>query len=347
MSRQRKYRPGHGHARRRSLRLTRRPSASVSRAPGSRTRTPDRWPSCHARHCAAGAAGNDQQPRSSRSGELVFEWYSAGAFHTETSSGAALGSRLGEFQQVAVVVSETTVTFYVNGAAVGSSTSSAPVPGGVAGNLEIGGLADGPNLFNGLIDDLSITITPLPAAEIAQIYANGGVGTDLGGSGTEDTTVAGNFIGTDPTGTIAVANGGDGVEINGAFNNTIGGTVAGAGNLISGNGNGVEINDASSNFVQGNLIGTDWTGHAPDWQHRGRRAGRRGLVVQYDRRAGGRRPQRDLGQRRRDRDHGHDDDRHRHRRQPDRHRHHGPAVLGQLGRGRDGLGRIGHDDRRH
>ncbi len=37
------------------------------------------------------------------SGELVFEWYSAGAFHTETSSGADLGSRLGVFQQVAVV----------------------------------------------------------------------------------------------------------------------------------------------------------------------------------------------------------------------------------------------------
>ena len=31
------------------------------------------------------------------SGELVFEWYSAGAFHTETSSGADLGSRLGVF----------------------------------------------------------------------------------------------------------------------------------------------------------------------------------------------------------------------------------------------------------
>ena len=57
----RKYRPGHGHARRRSLRLTRRPSASasasVSREPGSRTRIPDRWLSCHARHCAGRRGG--------------------------------------------------------------------------------------------------------------------------------------------------------------------------------------------------------------------------------------------------------------------------------------------------
>ena len=61
------------------------------------------------------------------SGELVFEWYSAGAFHTETSSGADLGSRLGVFQQVAVVTDGSTVTFYVNGAAVGSSAMPDPL----------------------------------------------------------------------------------------------------------------------------------------------------------------------------------------------------------------------------
>jgi Ca2+-binding RTX toxin-like protein len=193
-------------------------------------------------------------------GELVFEWYSAGAFHTETSSGAALGSRLDEFQQVAVDVSETTVTFYVNGAAVGSSALPVPVSGGAPGNLEIGGLAEGPNLFNGLIDDLSITITPLPAGEIARIYANAGQGTDLGGSGTEDTTVAGNWIGTNALGTSALGNAGDGVDVNQGSGNTIGGTVPSATNLISGNTNGVEINGSSQDLVQGNMIGTDTTG---------------------------------------------------------------------------------------
>ena len=77
---------------------------------------------------------------------------------------------------------------------------------------------------------------------IARIYANAGQGTDLGGSGTQDTTVIGNLIGTNYAGTTAIPNGGDGVEINDAFNNTIGGTADDPSNVISGNtGDGVEI----------------------------------------------------------------------------------------------------------
>jgi hypothetical protein len=49
-------------------------------------------------------------------------------------------------------------------------------------------------------------------------------------------TVAGNYIGTDLSGTAAVGNSIVGINIlNGASNNTIGGTTPGAGNLISGN----------------------------------------------------------------------------------------------------------------
>ena len=49
----------------------------------------------------------------------------------------------------------------------------------------------------------------------------------------------------------------------GATANTIGGTVAGAGNVISGNGQiGVTLVDSgtSNNIVAGNLIGTDASG---------------------------------------------------------------------------------------
>src|SRR5262249_44391962 len=63
--------------------------------------------------------------------------------------------------------------------------------------------------------------------------------------------VQGNYIGTDATGTKALGNALDGVLVNGP-NNTIGGTAAGARNLISGNkGHGVFIAAASSNVVQG------------------------------------------------------------------------------------------------
>ncbi len=177
------------------------------------------------------------------SGELVFEWYSGGQVYTETSSGADLGSRLGAFQQVAVVASLSTVTFYVNGAAVGSDGLPAPLDPQGGGQLNIGGLsAPGVDLFNGLIDDLSVSLTPLPANVIAQIYANAGVGTNLGGAGTSGTTVEGNLIGTNAAGTAAIANGGDGVEISGAYSNTIGGATASARNIISGNTtDGVEI----------------------------------------------------------------------------------------------------------
>lgn len=72
-------------------------------------------------------------------------------------------------------------------------------------------------------------------------------------------TVQGNLIGTDPTGLIAVPNGG-GINANGPINTLIGGLIAGARNVISGNnGVGVYISGNGS-LVQGNFIGTDITG---------------------------------------------------------------------------------------
>jgi len=73
----------------------------------------------------------------------------------------------------------------------------------------------------------------------------------------------GNFIGTDSTGTVAMGNEEDGVEIQGSADNVVGGTGSGDGNVISGNGSdGIRIRDAGStnNVVQGNFLGTDATG---------------------------------------------------------------------------------------
>jgi CSLREA domain-containing protein len=85
-----------------------------------------------------------------------------------------------------------------------------------------------------------------------------GIALGIGGGN----TVQGNFIGTDITGTIAVPNNGDGVNIFGGNNNIIGGTAAGARNIISGNvQSGVVIANGSNNQVQGNFIGTDVSGN--------------------------------------------------------------------------------------
>lgn len=74
------------------------------------------------------------------------------------------------------------------------------------------------------------------------------------------------MIGTDVTGTAALGNQGDGVAAEESAGNTIGGTVAGAGNVIAANGgNGVVLFGflTTQNVVAGNLIGTsaDGTGN--------------------------------------------------------------------------------------
>jgi titin len=74
--------------------------------------------------------------------------------------------------------------------------------------------------------------------------------------------VEGNFIGTDVSGMVALGNSADGVHVTGD-NNVIGGTVAGAGNLISGNAGFGIVLSSSGNVIQGNDIGTDVTGTAP------------------------------------------------------------------------------------
>ncbi len=95
------------------------------------------------------------------------------------------------------------------------------------------------------------------------ISGNSDDGIDLFGSGTTGNMILGNYIGTDATGTVVLGNSSDGVEIGGAPNNTIGGSTAGARNIISGNtddGIDIEESGATGNMVLGNYIGTDATG---------------------------------------------------------------------------------------
>ncbi|NND28110.1 MAG: CSLREA domain-containing protein [Myxococcales bacterium] len=86
-------------------------------------------------------------------------------------------------------------------------------------------------------------------------------GVTLWDDGATGTLVQGNYIGTNAAGDAAVPNE-MGVPVY-SPENTIGGTEAGAGNLISGNqANGVNFYGeyATGNVLQGNLIGTDATG---------------------------------------------------------------------------------------
>jgi parallel beta-helix repeat protein len=87
--------------------------------------------------------------------------------------------------------------------------------------------------------------------------------------GTSGNLVLGNLIGTTQDGMAALPNAGDGIQIDQAQHNTIGGfsevattgLLSGLGNLISGNGgDGCDIFGGAGNVIQGNAIGTDRTG---------------------------------------------------------------------------------------
>ena len=73
--------------------------------------------------------------------------------------------------------------------------------------------------------------------------------------------IQGNFIGTDVTGTLPLGNGNyPGISCT-AWNNTIGGSAAGAGNVIAANATaGISVVYAQGSTIEGNLIGTDLTG---------------------------------------------------------------------------------------
>jgi hypothetical protein len=89
-------------------------------------------------------------------------------------------------------------------------------------------------------------------------------GLRLQGPGTSANVVQGNYFGTDATGMNSVPNGFAGVTIfSGATSNIIGGTTAGARNIISGNGSyGFVAADpgTSGNVIQGNYIGLGTNG---------------------------------------------------------------------------------------
>ncbi|MGO9924331.1 MAG: FG-GAP-like repeat-containing protein, partial [Isosphaeraceae bacterium] len=85
--------------------------------------------------------------------------------------------------------------------------------------------------------------------------------------GSNDNVIAGDKIGTDVTGAVALGNAEDGVLIQSSSGNTIGGTGAGEADIISANGNstysngyGIQLSSASDTLVEGNIIGTDATG---------------------------------------------------------------------------------------
>ncbi|MFV9503269.1 MAG: PxKF domain-containing protein [Oscillochloridaceae bacterium umkhey_bin13] len=137
----------------------------------------------------------------------------------------------------------------------------------VAGNVigtDIDGAAGLGNTIQGIrVTGNSHTIGGSTAADRNVISGNGAAGIELADASATGNVILGNYIGLTPAGTAARPNQ-RGIQINGgATNNTIGGTTAGARNIISGNTSyGIEISSSGGNTISGNYIGSNAAGTA-------------------------------------------------------------------------------------
>ena len=140
-----------------------------------------------------------------------------------------------------------------------------PVNGLIAGNFvgtDASGTLDLGNFEFGIITSGTlITVGGTTAAARNVVSGNGAAGVRLVAT---ESHVEGNYIGTDASGTAALGNGTNGVEV--FFRDSfIGGSAGGAGNLISANGGhgvvlGLNGDSVHDNLVQGNRIGTKFDG---------------------------------------------------------------------------------------
>ncbi len=138
----------------------------------------------------------------------------------------------------------------------------------VTGKVALGNGVSGLGVFSS-----NNTIGGTSPSDRNLISGNGLDGIDFTNGAATANLVEGDFIGTDVTGSHKLGNARHGVVISSVTDsgspsgsyNTIGGSVSGAGNLISGNGDyGVVVfgpyGGATGNVLQGNLIGTDASG---------------------------------------------------------------------------------------
>ncbi len=150
------------------------------------------------------------------------------------------------------------------GIILGGGVTSSVIEGDYIG-VDQTGTQPVPNDSGIVVDSAGNTIGGTAHGDGNVISANLGPGISIVSVGAPGTTVEGNFIGTDESGTLPLGNSTDGVELQEATDVTIGGTAAGAGNVISSNaGAGIAlVDDDTDDLVQANFIGTDVTVAVP------------------------------------------------------------------------------------
>ncbi len=153
-----------------------------------------------------------------------------------------------------------------DGIEIGNATATGNIVQGnyigtdVTGTLDLGNSDDGIQIFNGATFN---TIGGTTASARNVISGNDGRGIDIFDAATTNNSILGNYIGLNAAGTADLGNTLEGIQIDtNAAGNTIGGAVAGAGNVISGNdAGGIIIGTGADNTtIQGNTIGLNAAG---------------------------------------------------------------------------------------
>ncbi len=179
----------------------------------------------------------------------------AGASATRVGgSGAGEGNLISGNAGVGVAIwDQTTAGTLVEGNRIGTNS---------AGTAAIGNGQDGVRIA----DSGGNTIGGTMAGTRNVISGNDGNGVQITGANASGNVVQGNYIGVNATGTAALGNAWFGVRVtDGADDTEIGGSAAGAGNVIAGNGfDGVRIDGTGTDraIVRGNVIGLNATGTA-------------------------------------------------------------------------------------
>lgn len=193
--------------------------------------------------------GYSNQPLVSLDGSLLGGNVISGL--TLGSSGVVIrGLAIGAFPKYGIEMG-TFGSNVVQGCFIGTDASGTVVRANTSGGIHIG-ISTGN------------TIGGINANDGNLISGNGNDGIWIDGSPTSGPhVIAGNTIGLAWGGSVAMPNSKQGIRISSGVSIVVGGVVAGARNIVSGNtesGVAIEGNVATNNLVQGNYIGTDATG---------------------------------------------------------------------------------------
>ena len=238
----------------------------------------------------SGALGNTVGGTNNGTGNLISGNLQHGVYLQTAGPGANLvqGNFIGTDVTGRLAVSNNYSGIKIESAANWIGGSTAAARNLIAGNVQFGIYLFGGGASSNVIQgnyigtDFSGTnALPNGPAGFAGIYLVGALANTIGGfapgggnviSGNGDkgislnvassfNTIQGNYIGADATGTRPIANANGGIYIFNSSTNYIGGTNAGAGNLISGNdADGVYVSASSGMLIQGNYIGTKLDG---------------------------------------------------------------------------------------